>query len=738
MPVGRIPWLHCLRMGEATGGSVKTGVLEPGADAPPGPDDAVGRERPSSGDAEGPTRSWQDRRRFTRAMVLATAVAAVPFLWLLWGPWESPNPLRRAISQTNFYDLQTRAMFHGHLWVANGRLGVEAFVHGGRQYTYFGLFPSLVRVPVLLVTSTLDGRLTAPFMLVAWLFTALFVSLLFWRLRILIRGVAPLGYAETVSLGLLVATILGGSVFLILAVTPYVYNEDLAWSICLTVGALFALLGVLERPGWGRVAASGTLALAANLDRVTTGYACVVAAVLIGAWFGLGRGGRQNQRWCLPMVAVGVVPLIAAAAVNYAKFGTLFGLPVTDQVYSMVNVYRHKFLAANHFSEVGTAFAPTDLLAYLRLDGLRFTSVFPFITLPAAPNPTLAAVLFDKRYRTASLPSSMPLLFLLGVWGTVTAFRPRPVGKVALTRFLLLSAGVACAALMLWGYIAPRYLADFMPFLVLASGIGMVDVWRRMESRSRPARVTVTGIVAFAALFTAMANIGMASTPNEQWNPVQVLHYVEAQQAVSNLTGHTLDANVVRGNSLPPDGPADRLFIVGDCDGLYISNGENYTTVPSQSFPRTTWMTVERGHRFLHTFEMTFHQPRSGAPGFGLVSAGANTVAVNVVSDESHGLVRVVFSFTSPGHKVYGLTPYVPPGTTHRVQVVTDPAKHQVLVSMDGTAYLAGDLTTNEPIVVDTEHAHSGGNPPALAVTNITSSTPQPSLCHQLAGSTGK
>ncbi len=61
-----------------------------------------------------------------------------------------------------------------------------------------------------------------------------------------------MGRAEATSFGLLATTIMGGSVFLILAATPYVFNEDLAWSICLTVGGLFALLGVLERPSWGQ------------------------------------------------------------------------------------------------------------------------------------------------------------------------------------------------------------------------------------------------------------------------------------------------------------------------------------------------------------------------------------------------------------------------------------------------------------------------------------------------------
>src|SRR5450631_1388343 len=231
-----------------------------------------------------------------------------------------------------------------------------------------------------------------------------------------------MGRAEATSYGLLMATIMGGSAFMLLAATPYVFNEDLAWSVCVTVGSIFALLGLLERPSWGRIIASFVLVLSANLGRVTTGWACVIGAIMIAAWFGLGRGGQENRRWCIPALGVGLVPLLAGCAVNYAKFGVPFGVSNFDQVFTMVNAYRRRFLAANHNSEWGSVFIPTNLLAYLRPDGLRLTSVFPFITLPGVPPAALSGVLFDRRDRTASLPASMPLLFGLICWGLVTAF----------------------------------------------------------------------------------------------------------------------------------------------------------------------------------------------------------------------------------------------------------------------------------------------------------------------------
>ena len=167
------------------------------------------------------------------------------------------------------------------------------------QYTYFGLFPSLIRIPILLFTNSLDDRLTAPSLLCAWLVTAAFSSLLLWRLRTFLRGDdVALEWPEAASYGLLLGSILVGSVLVYLASVPDVYSEDLAWSVALACGSLFALVGVLEKPSWGRVTACGVLVLLTNLNRATTGYAAIGATLLIAIWFaldGLGRNGDGGR-----------------------------------------------------------------------------------------------------------------------------------------------------------------------------------------------------------------------------------------------------------------------------------------------------------------------------------------------------------------------------------------------------------------------------------------------------------
>ena len=261
---------------------------------------------------EPPRRPDPSLRRFTVAAAVGLVVASVPFLWVLWDLWTGKvDFLRKEAYQTDFYDRQARALFHGHLFVPTGSLGIEGFIRDHRTYTYFGLFPSLLRMPILAVTSSLDGKLTAPSMLLGWIVAAVFSTLLIWRVRFLVRGPALLGRAEAASYGVLLASVGTGSVLVYLASTPFVYNEDLMWSAALTIASLFALLGVLERPRWARVVGSGLLILCANLDRPNTGLACVIAAFLVAAWFRFSRSDKTNRRWFLPMLGVGLIPLAA-------------------------------------------------------------------------------------------------------------------------------------------------------------------------------------------------------------------------------------------------------------------------------------------------------------------------------------------------------------------------------------------------------------------------------------------
>jgi len=545
-------------------------------------------ERPAGRRAHRPLKT-PAVRRFQLVAIGAVVMASLPYLWVLWDLWTGTlNPFR-VNEQTTApgaveYDVQARALMHGHLSLPNHSIGPEAFIHDGRTYTYFGIFPSLIRMPVLVFTHTFDGRLSAPSLLLAWLVTALFGSVLLWRIRVVVRGDAPLGWGEALSYGALLFSILAGSVLVSLASSPQVYQEDVAWGVALAVGSLFALLGVVERPSWSRVLFCGLLVLLTNLNRATTGYACILGTVMVAAWFALGRGGPERRRWALPVLGVGALALVVGCAINLAKFDQLFGFPVSEQLLYNDLGYAH-INGGKHFS---LHFLPSTLDEYLLPGNLRLTWLFPFLALPELPNHLVAHTRLFNEGNTSSATASMPLLFGLGVWGLITTFTPHRPVMVRSLRLLVICTMASVGAILIYGTIYERFLADFMPFLVLASAIGMIDIWRRLDGKPRRARLLVGAGITVLTLFGFLANMGIAITPQDNWTQTQADHFVRTEQVVSEITGNPLRDDVVRGPTLQGIAPIGQLFILGDCKGLYISDGEGLPYYPSH-----IWRPVE-------------------------------------------------------------------------------------------------------------------------------------------------
>ncbi len=691
-------------------------------------------------------------RRFVVSVTAALAVVTVPFLWVLWDLWTGGVNALRSVAPSNFYELQARAMFHGHLWVPRHSLGLEAFDHAGHQYTYFGIFPSILRMPVLAFTSSLDGRLTAPALLLAWVATGVASAGVIWRLRVMVRGDVLLGRAEAASYGLLVAALTGGSVLLYLGATPYVYNEDFAWSVVLTLASMFALLGVVERRSVPRVAWAGFFILLANLNRSPTGYACTIGALLVAGWLGWGKAGRDRRRWAVAVALAGLFGLAAQCVVTYLKFGLPFGLPMASQVWTHLDAHRRYFLKANGGKAFSVAFLPTTLWAYLQPFGLRLQSAFPWITLPAAPARAIGGVVLDQTYETDSVTASMPLLFLLSCWGLVSVFRPKVPKALSATRPVVLAAGSAVTGVVLWGYIAERYLADFLPLLAVASTIGLLDLWRRVDQRAgRPApahtpgrlravmrrrlsgRRVLVGLVALGTLFGVAANLGASISPKTTWTPAQVERFVTAQNDISHAS---LVSSLRHGSTLPLWGPAQQLFVVGSCSGLYLSTGDRFGYAPGQQIEHATWIPVEQQAGFNHVIDITDEQPITGpGPAVPLLTYGKTLVVVEPVAPGRVGII-----VEHPGGPHYDF-----PGTVGpmlplprygvlRIHVMTDPNLHAIEVAANGQMLVNHYLAGTGPAQVDQSLPWPAGHPPQLVVTDVTGPPPAMPLCHSLTG----
>ena len=524
-------------------------------------------------------------RRFTLAVVLGAAVAAIPLAFVLFDLWSGGISLTRAVQPSKFYTFQAQAMLHGHLWVRPGSIGIEGFVIHHKTFTYFGIFPSLLRMPFLVVAPHLAPSVfTAPMMAVAWVLTGTMSGLLLWRVRILARGPAPVSQLEAATAGAWMATVLGGSVLLFLSATPWVFSEDIVWSVALAIGAAFLLLGVLESPSLGRVTAAGLVVIAADLNRVTTGVAAITGALLVGAWLCLTRGERRDRRCGGALIGAGVLAGLLGAAVNQVKFGMLFGLPMADHVWTHLNIHRQQFLAAHGGQETGLAFLPSTLVAYLQPFGLRINGTFPFVWLPGHPAAQLGGVLFDQTYPTASIPASMPLLTALGVVGVVIAQRSLSITP-------------------------------------LSSTIHVVD-------------------------------------------------------------------------RLPRYAPVGALSATPSCDGLYLSNGTDVSSIPGKALQHAEMQPVERSDAILHTLTLHFNAPLSRAPRrIPLVSWNATTLVARVV--DRFGFTLVLEHPSRPDITWPGPTggwTAATRGVTYHLTVATDPNLHALTVYWHGTTARATPL----------------------------------------------
>lgn len=638
----------------------------------------------------------------------------MPYLWVLWDLWGGRiDVLRGEVNANNFYELQARAMMHGHFTIPNGSIGIEAFVHDGRQYTYFGLFPSILRMPVLVFTRSLDGRLTAPSILLAWVVTALFCALLLWRVRTIVRGPAPLGRMEAASYGVLMATVMAGSVLVMLAATPFVYDEDFAWSVALTVGALFALIGVMERPSRMRMVLAGVLVLGATLNRAPTGGACVIGVVLIAGWFALGRRGPDNRKWAVPLLGIALGCVVVTVIINLAKFGSPLGFSLTNQLYTQQNAHRAYYLSTTGGKGYSLRFIPSTLLAYFGPAGLRLTPVFPFITMPAAPAAAVGGVVLEWQYRTYSATATMPLLLVLTIVAGVATLRRR-AGRIALFRIPLLIGLIGCAGVIVWGYLAPRYIADILPLLIIGGCVGLVFVWRRLRGRSRNIQLGVLAVVAAVGAYGIVANVAAASTPAEQWNMAQLANYVRAQKAVSDATGRPLVHNVEQGANLPLWAPADKLFIIGSCKAFYISNGMNYANSPSQQFEHLTWMPVQYGPGIVYNVDLRLDASSDQMKGrIPILKVGHDTIWMEAPSPS-----EVAFGLADPHSTTSGQRVTLAPKFDYPIQLIVDPYLRVVSMMTFGNRLLLAEWPNGQVPPVQTVPATPGGYPYAVSISS--------------------
>ena len=168
----------------------------------------------------------------------------------------------------------------------------------------------------------------------------------------------------------------------------------------------------------------------AVLNRPTLGLGCLLVVIIVAAV----RSWRQRHVGPGEFRLAGLSALSLAVLIvpNMVRFGQPLGPPMELQLLSQVDEQRMEMLAYAGGDFVDPLYLPTNLLTYLRPDGMSLSTRFPFLDAPHQLPHVFADAVYDITYRTPSIPASTPLLFLLRALGVilgVRAARSRPAAR---------------------------------------------------------------------------------------------------------------------------------------------------------------------------------------------------------------------------------------------------------------------------------------------------------------------
>ena len=563
--------------------------------------------------------SGSGRRPFLVAGSIGAAIALLGFALILT---VGGRQLLTHDVYGAFYDAQARALLDGHWDVPAKAMFFEGFLLHGRTYTYFGIWPSLLRMPVVEFAPSLVGRLTRLSMLAGFgVFLSALIAL-HWRIRSIFRPDTPVRRSD-LALSFVVPIIAGcGSCAIFLASRAWVYHEAILWGVAWSLVAYERMIAFALRPSRARLAGASAGVALALASRASLGFGALLALALIvgGTWIRDHRGGlarisvagwhrarrvvgtldapvegeSSRSRLSAPLLAAAVViPIALSASVNWSRFGSLFSVPWRHQVLFQVRPQAARALDANGGSYFGLQYLPTTLWQSLRPDALGRSPMFPWVTFPRFHTNVFGGAVIDMLDVSSSVPASMPALTILTGVGFVAAFsRRNPMtSRSEVLRAPLIGAASGIGFVLTIAFIAERYLGDWLPLLILGSIAGCYSLLeRRTTCRTRTGRrFLVVTLVAVSALALAgvWINGSLAYVYQRLYNPQPdtlragaIAFQSDIDRALGGSGVEQVDQ--VRGR-LGVAAPAGTTRIVGSCAGMYWSDGNQWHLVEGSS-----------------------------------------------------------------------------------------------------------------------------------------------------------
>lgn len=418
----------------------------------------------------------------SRALPVALFVLAAVHTYLLmvagrgWGGLSQPSLLGFT------FNSMALNLLDGRFDVDPGTIRFDGFMRDGRTYAYFGIFPALLRLPLVpfvdLTSVSVEGwsRLLAGITGAGGLCMAVLA----------LARCMPEGQARDTLRTILLAVALFSGPVVMLAMRSDIYTETILWAWAFCAWFLALLVPVLRAgsaPGARRLGALAAVAGCCLLTRPSTGFgllfalAGVMIVLLAGRTTGsIAARARQGVPAALSpefLWPVGIVLLAGglAAVVNYGRWGNPFSfgdISLQEEINQFwpARIERLQRYGLFHHERLwlGLSYYFFPIWA-LKRDG-RF--IFQDET---------TRVLEGLELPPTSLFLTDPLTMVLAAAGALAVLRGR-LPQVSTWRAIAALAGLAVPAAMMlvaW-FMTFRYRVEFMPVLMVLAGLGALRV----------------------------------------------------------------------------------------------------------------------------------------------------------------------------------------------------------------------------------------------------------------------
>jgi hypothetical protein len=424
--------------------------------------------------------------------------------------WTFDPTLVTNYAPGRFFTEQANSMLNGYFWVPESALPIECFTIDGNCVGYFGVFPSLIRMPLVLIFGSSIPELSPLFIpiasgIVVW-------SALDLCLRILRRDHEENPRVSAWFL-ILVSIVVGPGSNLMLIFDPYIYQESIMWSIAGFLLAInFYWRWSHERKTWqviGMILACAA-AGASRPTTILTGLFLTVGIVII-----LRNERDLLKRLSFKLILLALVPFLTSFGVLALKMGS----PTLDfSKYHAMPALQNVADKNGGSLEYSPRYIPTTMLSYFRPDALNIGNEWPWIRFlygPPSQGPLsgpwyneLKPVTYlppleeDSMWleRTTSITNTMPLALLATIVSGFTALRRRQWSTT-----LILLAGLSAPIVIFVQFaIAARYLADFYPVLTLGTifAASLIPRFTKLRMSTRVALMSSISVILVFSIIT--------------------------------------------------------------------------------------------------------------------------------------------------------------------------------------------------------------------------------------------